>query len=199
VRAKIVREATRLFAEKGVDATSVQEVASAVGLSKPSVLYHFPSKEALHAAVIDELTSRWNEVLPRLFAAATRTDRFDALFTEASSFFAEEMDRARLLVREALDRPARLRETLRERGSGWMTLLSQAIRVAQNEGLVRKSVDPEAYVLEAIILLLGTFAVGSMLQVLLPSEETKRIDPRLLTELKRILRIAVLAAPKTQQ
>ncbi|MGY1746336.1 TetR/AcrR family transcriptional regulator [Blastococcus sp. SYSU D00695] len=48
----ILDHAAGLFARRGYTKTSVQDVAAAVGLSKAGLLHHFPSKEALHAAVL---------------------------------------------------------------------------------------------------------------------------------------------------
>jgi AcrR family transcriptional regulator len=48
----ILDRAAALFARRGYAKTSVQDVADAVGLSKAGLLHHFPSKEALHAAVL---------------------------------------------------------------------------------------------------------------------------------------------------
>lgn len=55
-RERILREAIRLFAERGYDRTSVPDIQAAAGLSRGSgALYkHFPSKEALLAAAIDQ-------------------------------------------------------------------------------------------------------------------------------------------------
>jgi AcrR family transcriptional regulator len=48
----ILDRAAGLFARRGYAKTSVQDVAVAVGLSKAGLLHHFPSKEALHEAVV---------------------------------------------------------------------------------------------------------------------------------------------------
>src|SRR5689334_20820974 len=107
---QILRVATHLFAERGFDGTSLQDIAAAVGLRKPSLLYHFASKDDLRRAVLESLLSRWNDVLPRLLLAATSgEDQFTSLIDEAVGFFAADPDRARLILREALDRPAELR------------------------------------------------------------------------------------------
>ena len=42
-----------LFAEKGFDATSVEEIAQRAGVSKPVVYEHFGGKEGLYAVVVD--------------------------------------------------------------------------------------------------------------------------------------------------
>jgi len=46
-RARIEAEALRLFADKGIDATSVRDIAAAVGVAEGALYRHFPSKEAL--------------------------------------------------------------------------------------------------------------------------------------------------------
>jgi AcrR family transcriptional regulator len=51
---QILDRAAGLFARRGFAKTSVQDVADAVGLSKAGLLHHFPSKEALHAAVLEQ-------------------------------------------------------------------------------------------------------------------------------------------------
>jgi AcrR family transcriptional regulator len=48
----ILDRAAALFAHRGFAKTSVQDVADAVGLSKAGLLHHFPSKGALHEAVL---------------------------------------------------------------------------------------------------------------------------------------------------
>jgi AcrR family transcriptional regulator len=48
----ILDRAAALFARRGFAKTSVQDVAAAVGLSKAGLLHHFPSKDALYAAVL---------------------------------------------------------------------------------------------------------------------------------------------------
>jgi AcrR family transcriptional regulator len=105
VRNQILTHATKLFAERGYDGTSVQEIANAVGIRKPSLLYHFKSKDELREHVISEMLAHWNAVLPSLLLNASREERFDATMEALSRFFIEDPDRARLILRETLDRP----------------------------------------------------------------------------------------------
>jgi AcrR family transcriptional regulator len=192
MRDKILTEATRLFAEKGVDATSLQEISDAVGVRKPSLLYHFPSKDALHGSVLEQILSRFGDVVPRLLKAAAREDRFDAILDETIAFFAADPDRARLLLREALDRPRQMRELLRSHAMSWLSLITDSIKKAQRDGSMRDDVDAEAYVLQVIHLVVGTFSVGPITQVMVGARDGKGIDPRLLRELKRVARAALI-------
>lgn len=62
-RERILREAIRLFAERGYDGTSVAEIQEAAGLSRRSgALYkHFASKEALLAAAVEQFVGTARE------------------------------------------------------------------------------------------------------------------------------------------
>lgn len=53
-RADLVRVSARLFREKGYDATTVRDIASAVGMRSGSPFYHFKSKQEILAAVMEE-------------------------------------------------------------------------------------------------------------------------------------------------
>lgn len=54
VRQRIMREATRLFAEQGFGSTSVRELVEAAGVTKPTLYYYFENKEALLHEIVEE-------------------------------------------------------------------------------------------------------------------------------------------------
>ena len=57
-RAHLVEVATRLFAEHGYDGTSIETVQASAGVSRGSLYHHFPGKEALFWAVLEEVGAR---------------------------------------------------------------------------------------------------------------------------------------------
>ncbi len=52
-RERVVDAALSAFGTRGYDATSLDEVAAEVGVTKQAILYHFPTKEELLRASID--------------------------------------------------------------------------------------------------------------------------------------------------
>jgi TetR/AcrR family transcriptional regulator len=175
VRDKIVVAATRLFAGAGFDATPLQAIADAVGVTKQAVLHHFPTKEHVRKAVLDAMLAHWNETLPRLLVAATASeDRFDAVFGECHRFFAEDPDRARLVMREALDRPAEMKRLLRGPVRPWLAAVAEYIRLGQSTGRHFADVDPEAYVVHVLQLVLASAASASVTRAALDDDARAR-------------------------
>jgi TetR/AcrR family transcriptional regulator len=135
--------------------------------------------------VLDHLLARWNDVLPRLLLAATSGEgQFDAVLAETVQFFASDPDRARLLLREILDRPEDVRALLPTHVSPWVEVVSRAIRKGVERGTTVRSVDPEAYVVTLINLVLSTIATADCMTAVADRE-------RLLSELVRIAKVSL--------
>ncbi len=73
-RAEIVRAALEVIAERGYRGASLAAVAERVGLTQQGLLHHFPTKEALLVAVLEE-RDHW-DALP---TGRLRTDLLTAL------------------------------------------------------------------------------------------------------------------------
>jgi AcrR family transcriptional regulator len=73
---EIVAVATRLFLEKGYDATSMEEVAAAMGVSKPTIYEDFNGKQVLLEAVVDHAIKAYD--MSWLDAALRDAMPFDA-------------------------------------------------------------------------------------------------------------------------
>ena len=145
IRGEILTQATRLFAEQGYDGTTVQEIADAVGIRKPSLLYHFKSKDELREQVIAGMLAHWNALLPGLLLKASTEERFDATMEALTEFFIEDPSRARLFLRETLDRPESMQAMLAEFVRSWVELLSEQLERAKAQGLVQPDIDPQAF------------------------------------------------------
>ena len=57
-RAQLIAIATRLFAERGYEGTSIEAVLQEAGVSRGSLYHHFASKQALFEAVLEDVAAR---------------------------------------------------------------------------------------------------------------------------------------------
>jgi len=188
---RIIQAATRLFADRGFSATSVQAIADAVGIRKPSLLYHFASKEALRQVVLENMLLHWKDDLPRALAAAQRgRDRLNAVLAAMMDFFVEEPHRARLLVREMLDRPDAMRELFHRHLRPWTSVLTDYIRMGQESGRVHLDLDPESYVIQVVTMAVGTVATGNVTAAMLGATWAEPVESQ-IKELVRIARCAL--------
>ena len=106
VRSRILDVATGLFAERGYAGTSIQAIAQAAGITKPTLVYHFRSKDGLRREVVASLLGHWRDEVPRLMAAAASGGpRLASLLEALFAFFRDDPRRAKLLLREMLDDP----------------------------------------------------------------------------------------------
>ena len=79
-RARVVDAAIVAFGGRGYDATSLDAVASELGIRKQTILYHFPSKEALLDAAIDRAAEDLSLTLEEALASAGQGwDRVEAV------------------------------------------------------------------------------------------------------------------------
>jgi AcrR family transcriptional regulator len=82
-RAALLDEATRLFAERGFAATSLEDVASACQVTRGAVYHHFAGKQALFEAVLDVQETK---AVAEVIAAATGPDPWDAALEALDAF-----------------------------------------------------------------------------------------------------------------
>ena len=62
----ILKAALEVFSTYGYRGATVDQIAQTAGLSKPNLLYYFPSKEAIHTELLSGLLETWLEPLHKL-------------------------------------------------------------------------------------------------------------------------------------
>lgn len=91
-----------LFAERGFDGTSVEEIAAKAGVSKPVVYEHFGGKEGLYAVVVDREMERLLAVVTRaLTDGAHYRDKLEQAALALLEYIEECSDGFRILVRDS--------------------------------------------------------------------------------------------------
>lgn len=67
-QAAILGAGLDIFSQFGFRGTTLDQIAEAAGLSKPNLLYYFPSKEAIHSALLARLLETWLDPLKAMRA-----------------------------------------------------------------------------------------------------------------------------------
>jgi AcrR family transcriptional regulator len=92
----------RLFAEKGLDGTSIEEIAAQAGVSKPVVYEHFGGKEGLYAVVVDREVERFlNMATTLLDEGEDNMAKFEVAAVQLLRYIQENSDGFRILVRDS--------------------------------------------------------------------------------------------------
>jgi AcrR family transcriptional regulator len=173
---RILREAMRLFAEKGYERTSIADIQAAVGLNPGSgALYkHFPSKESVLRAGIErfvEDTSRAEELMARVPGRAD--EALATLGRAALQILADDRDTMRLVWRELEQFPA-LRDRARDgRIQAGYAAVAAWLRDRNERGELRVD-DPDA----AAVAVLGSLVMFRLFEALLGGTPAGVTDER---------------------
>jgi len=110
VETELLARAADLFAERGYNGTSLQDIADTMGMTRPAIYHYFENKDALLVALVDGVTEGR--------AALLRSIRFDAKLSPEEKLqqamhrmslqVAEYSARFRLLILSAADLPKRV-------------------------------------------------------------------------------------------
>ncbi len=91
----------RLFAKRGLDGTSIEEIAAQAGVSKPVVYEHFGGKEGLYAVVVDREVDRFLSMATELLQGEDTMEKFEAAAVSLLRYIEDNSDGFRILVRDS--------------------------------------------------------------------------------------------------
>lgn len=144
-RQRLLRAAAAAFSTGGYAATSIARIARAAEVSKSTVFHHFPSKEALYLAVIEDAVDDFGQRLDGVLAGSD--DMHSALLnfqTEHLRHLGRHRQIGRLVLRELQD-PALSdkRGLILELLATNVSRLADHLREGREQGLIRASVQTE--------------------------------------------------------
>src|SRR5262245_9800854 len=107
-RDRILQAALQIFAEKGYHGAAVDDIVRRSQTSKGAVYHHFPNKEALFLALVDELSARLaTAVTTAIQTSHGALSKVEAALRAGLETFAQHRELARILLLE----PVSLGET----------------------------------------------------------------------------------------
>lgn len=100
-RHQLIDIARSLFAERGYDATSIEEIAQRANVSKPVVYEHFGGKEGLYDAVVDrEMSALLDGIASSLTNNRSRV-RIERVALALLTYVEERTDGFRIMIRDS--------------------------------------------------------------------------------------------------
>jgi AcrR family transcriptional regulator len=142
-RAQILREASRCFGTRGFHGTTTRDVAAAVGITEAALYRHFPGKEAIYAAILDERIAAPDPLAPLEPSARAGDDR--AVFTGLALALLQSVEAdpsfLRLLLYSALEGHEMARPFQETRIRRFREFLAGYLERRAREGAFR-AVDP---------------------------------------------------------
>ncbi len=102
-RDRILQAALQVFAQKGYHRALVDDIVNASRTSKGAVYHHFPNKEALFLALVDDFSARLAEAIAEAIAGAHGAlAKVEAALGAGLLTFARHRELARILLLESV-------------------------------------------------------------------------------------------------
>jgi TetR/AcrR family transcriptional regulator len=170
-RERVLREAARLFAERGFSATDVAELASRAGVSKGSLYNYFESKEDLYLHVCrDGLARSRQAVYGGMDPEWDIYRQVEHIFRQGIHFALEHPEYIRLYLTASAPGKERFSTKLSLDAEKYTAdHLKDQIRAGQAQGIVRRNLDPK----------LGAFFINSLYIIVVASVVSKHFHNRL--------------------
>jgi AcrR family transcriptional regulator len=139
-REQLLEAAAVVVRRDGTDRLTLDAVAAQAGVSKGGLLYHFESKRALVAALVDQLIARFGNELVSRTEGETGRGTFSRAYVRASLETADDNATSAALI-SAVALAPELLDPLREQYRAWSTLLREDGLDRVDALLVRLAVD----------------------------------------------------------
>ncbi len=97
-RNRLLQAATQLFANKGYEATSVNEIVGAAGVTKPILYYYFKNKEGLYLEILRDAYDGFDRMLDiSAQRAGSATEQILQLFAQLADLLSDKLEAARMI------------------------------------------------------------------------------------------------------
>ncbi|HVT68729.1 MAG TPA: TetR/AcrR family transcriptional regulator [Trebonia sp.] len=141
-RRQLLDAATEVFVARGYHAAAMDEIADRAGVSKPVLYQHFPGKQDLYLALLDESVERLVEAVgAAIRSTADNRQRVNATFAAYFGYVAEHSGTFKLVFESDFTSEPAVRARIDAADRACADLISQVIR--EDAGLA----DDEAYLL----------------------------------------------------
>jgi AcrR family transcriptional regulator len=145
-RRDILRTAARIFQQRGYEATSMQDVASALNLSKGALYHHFPSKDEILFEIMNHGLDVFDEeVLNVVRRIPDPVQRLRACIARHIGMLLRGRDREiTVILHENRTLPSRLRKSVNARKKAYIHFLEETIEAVQKQIGTKNHISPRS-------------------------------------------------------
>lgn len=145
-RRDILRAAARLFQERGYEATSMQDVASALSVSKGALYHHFQSKDEILFEIMNHGLDVFDkEVLDVVRQIPDPVERLRTCIARHIRMLLRGRDREiTVILHENRTLPARLRRLINARKKDYIQFLEETIKAVQKQMRIKNDISPRS-------------------------------------------------------
>jgi AcrR family transcriptional regulator len=175
-RRQLLDAAMEVFVARGYHAAAMDEIADRAGVSKPVLYQHFPGKQDLYLALLDESVDRLVEaVKAAVVSTSDNRQRVNATFSAYFGYVAENSGTFKLVFESDFTSEPAVRKKLDAADRECADLISQVIR--EDAGLA----DDEAYLLSIGMIGMAQVSARYWLSTLgsIPREAAEQLVARL--------------------
>ncbi|MBO0804682.1 MAG: TetR/AcrR family transcriptional regulator [Nocardiopsaceae bacterium] len=165
-----------VFVARGYHAAAMDEIAERAGVSKPVLYQHFPGKQDLYLALLDEsIDSLIEAVRTALLSTSDNRQRVAATFSAYYGYVSEHKGTFRLVFESDLTSEPAVRERLDNGNKACADMISQVIR--EDAGLA----DDEAHLLSISLVGMAQVSARYWLNTLgsIPRDAAEQLVARL--------------------
>ena len=184
-RLQLLTEARCQFAARGFHGTSIASVATAVGVTKQTLLHHFGSKEQLFSEVLGALATRLAERVEQVRSSSRNpASQLETFLLETLD--ADSLDQLQLVIRELLENQDRASTAGQWHLKNYLEALTELVKAVPGNDAMSHA--------EAFAFLYQLLGAVSYFRISRPTlhgmygaRETKAIDQAFRRSLKAML------------
>jgi AcrR family transcriptional regulator len=144
-RRQLVRVASRLIAENGIEALRTRDIAAAAKINIATLHYHFPTKEALVQAVVADLIDQFRSASPpKQDPAQSALQLLRLEMQDVRTRLVSAQQQLTVLTELAIRarRDPAMEQILRRMDNGWHGQLTEILQRGKKNGEFRQDLDP---------------------------------------------------------
>ncbi len=165
----ILHVARRLFIKQGYTATSIRQIALEAGIGKATIYHHFPDKEAIALALLNQDVAGRKEALAVIRAEEDPRRRIEKAVKASLASIIETADIFQIVRREVPGGQAKFQTEFGRFMDEYVALLTESIQIGIDQGSFRR-IDPRQAAHVLLTMIQGSFArrhlVGEQLQLM---------------------------------